>query len=133
MWCCRMLGKVEDVADRGRAKGVDRLRVVAHHGQALALGRKQINDIGLQGVGVLIFVDQHAIEHFADGVARVLIGQECLPIKQQIVVIQDAAGFLAVDVSLEKLASTRRPIVGTKGNAAVKILSSFCRAFTERL
>ena len=106
-----VLGKVEDVAHRGRAKGVDRLGVVAHDGQALALGREQIEDIGLERVGVLIFIDQHAIEQLADGVARMLIGQQGVPVEQQVVVIENAAGFLAIDVAVEKLLQFVRPLL----------------------
>ena len=64
-----MLGEVEDVPHGGRAEGVDRLGVVADHGQPLALGREPIEDLGLERVGVLILVDQHAIEQPADGIA----------------------------------------------------------------
>ena len=65
-----MLGEIEDVADRGGAEGVDRLGVVADDRQPLALRRKRVKDVGLERVGVLILVDQHAIEQLADGVAR---------------------------------------------------------------
>ena len=64
-----VLGEIEDVPHRGRAEGVDRLGVVAHHGQPLALGRERVEDVGLERVGVLVLVDQDAIEQPADGVA----------------------------------------------------------------
>ena len=65
-----MLGEIEDVAHGGGAKGVDRLGVVADDGEPLALGREAVEDFGLQRVGVLVLVDQDAIEELADGVAR---------------------------------------------------------------
>ena len=52
----------EDVAHARRAEAVDRLRVVAHDGDAAAVGLHQAQDLRLQRVGVLVFVDQHVIE-----------------------------------------------------------------------
>ncbi len=64
-----VLGEIEDVAHGGGAEGVDRLGVVAHDREPLALGRKAVEDFGLEGVGVLILVDEDAVEEFSDGVA----------------------------------------------------------------
>jgi hypothetical protein len=54
--------KVEDVADGRGTEGVDRLRIVADHGEAAAVRLKTEQDRGLKPVGVLIFVDQNVIK-----------------------------------------------------------------------
>ena len=62
--------KVEDVAHFGGAERVDRLRVVAHHREAAPVGLEREQDLGLQAVGVLVFVDQHMVEARADVTRR---------------------------------------------------------------
>jgi hypothetical protein len=64
-----LTGKIEDVAHGRGAERVDRLRVVADHGEAAAVGLERQQDRGLQAVGVLIFVDQHVIEARRDSAA----------------------------------------------------------------
>ena len=51
---------------RRGAERVDRLRVVADHGEPLPVGLQRVQDLGLQHVGVLVLVDQHVIEVRAD-------------------------------------------------------------------
>ncbi len=57
-----VIREAEDVLDRRAAKRIDRLRVVAHHGDAGAVGLQAAQDLALQAVGVLVFIDQHVIE-----------------------------------------------------------------------
>ncbi len=64
----KLFGKVEDVADRGPAKRIDRLGVVPDHGQARAVRAKLLEDSGLDGVRVLVLIDQDAVEPLADGI-----------------------------------------------------------------
>ena len=94
--------KVEDVADGRRAEGIDRLGVVADHGQPPALRREQLEDFGLQGVGVLVLVDQHALELPADGRSGLGIGQQGPPVEQQVVVIEDRVGLLVVHIAVQQ-------------------------------
>ena len=61
-----LIGKIENVANGGGPKGIDRLRVVANHGEATALRLQSQQDRGLQTVRVLIFVDEDMIEAAAD-------------------------------------------------------------------
>ena len=65
-----MIGEVEDVANGRGAERIDRLGVVADHGEAAAAGLQRQQDRGLQAVGVLVFVDQHVIEAAADVVGQ---------------------------------------------------------------
>ena len=60
------LRKIEDVAHGRGAEGIDRLRVVADHGQAPPRGPQRQHDLALQRVGVLVFVDQQMIEARGD-------------------------------------------------------------------
>ena len=94
--------EVEDVAHRGSAEGVDRLRVVADHGQATAIGLHREQDRGLQRVGVLVFVDQHVVEEAADLGAEAGIGHHLRPVQQQVVVVEHLLGLLGVDVGAEQ-------------------------------
>ena len=119
-----MLGEVQDVADRGRPEGIDRLGVVAHHGQALALGRQAVQDLGLQGVGILVLVDQQAIELPADGRPGPRVFDQRLPLEQQVVVVQDAGRLLAVYVAVEELRERPGP-VQAPGEAARQHLVQF--------
>ncbi len=54
--------ELEDVADVGAAPRVDRLVVVAHHGEVAALAGQQVRDAVLGVVGVLVFVDHDVAE-----------------------------------------------------------------------
>ncbi len=53
-----VLAEVEDVADVGAAKPVDRLVVVAHHRDVAVLRRQQVDQHVLRAVGVLVLVDE---------------------------------------------------------------------------
>ena len=59
--------ETEDVLDRGGAKRIDRLRVVADDGDALAVRLERMQDVALQLVRVLVLVDQHVVEMRGDG------------------------------------------------------------------
>ena len=122
-----VFGEVEDVPYGCRAEGVDRLGVVAHHGESLALGRKPIEDVGLKGVRVLVLVDQNAVEQPADGVADRSAGilpawcgrdgrapgvrKQGVPVQEQVVVIENAGGLLAIHVAVEQLLQFVVPIL----------------------
>ena len=102
------------------AKGVDRLGIVADGRQALSLGRKPVEDVGLERVGVLILINKDAIEELANGVAgrlgsssssdsalpqtapAPLPAPASTPEEEQIVVIEDAGGLFAVHVAIEE-------------------------------
>ena len=101
------LGKAEQVLDLGRTEAVDRLRVVAHHGQAPAVGLQRVQDAGLQAVGVLVLVDQHVVEARAHrgGDGGLLHGQ--VPVQQQVVVVQHALRLLGLGVGVEQLFQPR--------------------------
>ena len=80
--------KAQDVADLGGAKTVDRLRVVAHHRQATAIGFKALQDAGLQPVGVLVLVDQHLVKARAQVCRQAGVTHHLVPGQQQVVVVQ---------------------------------------------
>ena len=80
--------EVEDVARAGGAKAVDRLKVVADHGQFAPLAAQAAHDLGLQAVDVLILVDEHVLEGAAGAGAQLLVGGERAPVQQQIVQVE---------------------------------------------
>ncbi len=67
--------EVEDVADGGGAERVDCLSVVADHGEGVATGTQHRQDLGLQKVGVLILVHEHAVETAAHGLSRARLAE----------------------------------------------------------
>ena len=50
-------GEIQNIAHRRRPERIDRLGVVAHHGEAASIGFQREQDRGLQPIGVLVFVD----------------------------------------------------------------------------
>ena len=98
------VGETEDVLDRGGAERVDSLRVVADHGDALAVGLERVEDVALQLVGVLVFVDQHVIEMRRHRLGDAVFAHHRVPVQQQVVEIEHAVLRLALDVAAQQLA-----------------------------
>ena len=118
-------GKVEDVPHRGRAERVDGLGVVAHHGDTVAVGPEQADDLGLQRVGVLVFVHQHAIEAGPHRGARRAVLEEAAPEQQEIVVVEHGLLGLAVDVAAEQRPQVVRVIAAPRESALQNRLEPF--------
>ncbi len=76
--------EVEDVADVGAPPLVDRLVLVAHHGDAAPLVREELHQPVLHAVGVLELVDQHVQEPVGQlGRLRALRGEQAQGLDQQ--------------------------------------------------
>ena len=110
-----MTGKVENVAHRRGAKRVDRLGVVAHHGEPLAVRLERQQDRGLQPVGVLILIHQHVVEAAADLGGNRRLRHHLRPIKQEIIVIEHVLALLGLDIGGEQPAQ-----LGFQGRAPGK-------------
>ena len=81
--------EIEDVADVGAAPAVDRLILVAHHADVVALLGEQAHQIVLAAVGVLILVDHHEFVALVQALAGgVVVAQQVDGFEQQIVEIQ---------------------------------------------
>ena len=89
------IGESQDVLDRRGAERVDGLRIVADHRDALAVGLERVDDLALQGAGVLVFIDQHVIEILRQALRQRRVLHHHVPVEQQIVEIQDAILLLA--------------------------------------
>ena len=124
--------EVEDVAHLGSAKGVDRLRVVADHREAAAVGLQRLQDGRLQPVGVLVFVDQHVIEARADRRRQRRLGHRLLPVQQQVVVVEHLLLLLVVRRRRGTAASAHLPSPGTTGTALCTTCSSGSWLLTTR-
>jgi hypothetical protein len=101
--------KIEDVADRRGAEGIDRLGVVPDHGQADAAGFHRHQDRRLQAVGVLVFVDEDVVETAADILRNRRLAHHLRPVEQEVVVIQHVLGLLGLDIGGEQFAQLRFP------------------------
>jgi hypothetical protein len=75
----------------GGAERIDRLRVVADHGQARPSGASRPQDLGLQAVGVLVLVDEHVVEVPATRASRARLLHHRVPEQQQVVVVEHAS------------------------------------------
>ena len=117
-----MSGEVEDVAHGRGAERIDRLRVVADHGEAAPVGLERQQDRRLQPVGVLIFVDQDMIEARADLGGELALGQHVREIEQQVVVIEHVLALLRLDVSGEQLLQLGRPVGAPRKRPAQHLL-----------
>ena len=97
-----LFGEIEDILHGGSAEGVNALGVIADNGQAAPAGAELLQNPGLENVGVLIFIDKYGIEAGGD-----LLGDfgglyEVIPVKQQIVVIEDVLLMLGLGVGLKE-------------------------------
>jgi hypothetical protein len=99
-----LLGKIQDVAYRGCAKGVDRLGIVAHHAHAPSVGPQAAQDLGLQHIGVLVLVDQDVIVEIRDGLGHARIAEQVIPVEQEIVVVQNLPAELGLNITGKKSA-----------------------------
>ena len=108
--CVNCAREVEDVAHRGAAERVDALRVVAHHRDALPGRLHRQDDLRLQAVGVLVFVDQHVVEARADLLRPARLGHHLGPEQQQVVVVQHVLLLLGFDIGAEQLLQLVLPL-----------------------
>ena len=91
----------QDVVDARGAEAVDRLRVVAHHGDAAAVRLHEAQDLGLQRVGVLVLVAQHVVEAASHAPRQRCVATEVKPVEEQMLVVEHGARRLGVDVGGE--------------------------------
>ncbi len=72
--------------------------------EVLAFGAEHLQDLGLEPVGVLILVHQHAVEALPHGAGGSGIGQHAMPEEQQVVVVEDALVALVIHIGGEQTA-----------------------------
>jgi hypothetical protein len=99
-----LLREIENVADRGRAKVVDRLGIIANDGQSLAIRLERQHDRRLDGIGVLILIHQHMIEQAANFARDFGHLHQFRPIEKKIVIVEDMLALLRLDIALEQAA-----------------------------
>jgi hypothetical protein len=96
------LREAEDVLERRAAEGVDRLRVVADHGDVSSELPHPVHDLALELVGVLVLVHEHVLVGALELLGRVgRFLQQALPGQQQIVVVAGVGDPLPLAVPLE--------------------------------
>ena len=110
-------GEVQDVAHLGSPEAIDRLGIVANHGEAAAVRLQAKQDGGLQGVGVLVLVDQDVVEKAAHLGGQLRHLHQLAPVEQQVVVIEHLLFLLGLDIGLEQSRPGRPSIPRTRGSA----------------
>ena len=70
---------------RGGPPAVDRLEVVADHGQLAVALAQAPDDLHLEAVHVLVLVDQQVLDSGLHGGSDHLVGGEPAPVEQQVV------------------------------------------------
>ena len=104
------IGKAEDVLDGRAAERVDRLRVIADHGDAGAVGPQTLQDLALQAVRVLVFIDEHVVEVGGDMLRELRLVHQRVPVDQQVVVVEQAVALLALHVGAAQLGQVLLPV-----------------------
>ena len=111
------LREVEDVAHGAAPEAVDGLGVVAHGGDGGAAGREGGEDVGLEGVGVLVLVDEHVVEPRGDRRPGLGMLHQRPPQGEQVVVVDQVAGRACGRRSRRRPDGARRPGRRTTGSA----------------
>ena len=83
-----LVGKIQNIVDLGRTKGINRLCIVADYRHAVSIGFDGVQNIGLQQVRVLILIDQHVIEPGAYFCRKLGVGDQVTPVQQKVIVIE---------------------------------------------
>ena len=96
--------KIENVADGGRAKAVDRLGIIANNREPLAIRLERQQDRRLDGIGVLILIHQHMVEQAANFARDFGHLHQFRPIEKKIVIVEDMLALLRLDIALEQAA-----------------------------
>ena len=91
------VGKIHDVAEIGATEGIDGLGVVPHrHDVLMGVGQK-LHQLGLEPVGVLVFVHHQVAEAVGQAAAHVLVLHQQAPaLQQQVVIVQEGVAALFV-------------------------------------
>ena len=104
-----------------RPKRIDRLRIVADDGDAVAVPAEALQDLRLQHVRVLILVDEDVIELAADLGREPLVAHHRVPVEQQVVVVERLVRELLLDIRAIELRELRLPF-GAPGKQRVERL-----------
>ena len=98
-----LIGKVQNITNGRGAERIDRLRVIADHGEPAPARFQRQQNRRLQAICVLVFVDQNMIETTADLARDILVRYHLRPAKQEIVVIEHVLLLLGLDIGGEQV------------------------------
>ena len=102
--------KIENVTNRRGAERVNRLRVITHDGETLAIRFHGQKNRCLQAIGVLILVYKNVVETRANLSPEAGVGHHLRPVQQQVVVIEHTLRLLFADVSIEEFPQFGFPV-----------------------
>src|SRR5262245_9306806 len=101
--------KIKDVAHIGGPETVDRLGVVANYRETGTVGLEAKENPGLQGIGVLIFVDQNVIKQPAHRTRQIGYLHELCPVEEQVVIVEHTLALFGGNVPIEELTELESP------------------------
>ena len=100
-------GKSEHVAHGGGPEGIDGLTVVADDREGSAVASQEPNDVALDEIGVLVFVDKHVVVGVGEDGPEDLVAGGRPPVEEEVVEVQQAPTALVRGVLVEDRADER--------------------------
>ncbi len=104
------LRETQNVVDRRGPERIDGLRIIAHYGEPGAVRTHRVQDLPLQPVRVLVFIHENVVEMRAHVLREARVAHHRVPVEQQVVVVEDVAKLLALDVPAIELGEVRLPL-----------------------
>ncbi len=107
--------------------------IVANHRHAGAVRPDRVDDLGLQYIGVLVFIDEDVVEERPDLRCELGVGDEITPVEQQIVVVERVVLLLQFDVAAEQVAQLLFPVAAPRERLVQGIHQHFLRIHAARV
>src|SRR6185312_4343994 len=104
-----LVWKIQDIAYGRSPERIDRLRIVADYGKAMAARFERQQDGRLQPVGVLVLVDEHMVETAADIIRQRGLAHGLRPVEQEIVIVEHVLTLFCVDIASKQFLEFGRP------------------------
>ena len=99
-----LIGKAKNIFDFSGAKRIDRLRVITNHCDAVTLWFEGTQNLRLNQVGVLVFIDQNMVEPGANLSGKFFFRDQVAPVQQQVVIVERLVVLFARNILAKQFA-----------------------------